>query len=527
MEDLHFKYTMILILLSLFLIIYFSFSSQKKISEDFYLKYSLNPYVSKGYHQLLGIPVPNDCPSCLSCPQEPKITVYEHCDYQGRSVEMGVGTHDYNFINSKGFNDIISSIKVPSGLKVIAWEHNPGGGRSWTFESDNSCIVNIGANDTISSIIVSKTTIIYKNAMELGNFNMSPWNMRDPSLERAKWIWNIPNAEYNAPVNVYIWFYFAFYTDIVRTLTLSAVTDNVGTLYLNDGPGRDISGGWMGNIHKKGVIGSSIIGFNYVKVCAFNQGGPAGLLVNLQSPQGNVISTNGSWLTTNTNGYLQKQPVPVARFVILGVGTDGQLWVKKSLDPADRWRRVNEDKINDLISISVGADGRSIIGVTKNFRIIKKNSWSDSTWSTISNNCCVTSIGMDREGRIFGLGTDRKVWTKDSLDGSWTQRASSGENGLFLSVGVNSNELYMIDMNSVVYKKTIPVNINNLASTSWYPFMNLQGIKGYVRAHDNTELLIDSGSQITTLTSNGFFTNQNSCCVNSVCKPISFGDPDV
>jgi hypothetical protein len=78
---------------------------------------------------------------------------------------MGVGTHDYNFINSKGFNDIISSIKVPSGLKAIAWEHNPGGGRSWTFESDNSCIVNIGANDTISSIIVSKTTIIYKNAI--------------------------------------------------------------------------------------------------------------------------------------------------------------------------------------------------------------------------------------------------------------------------------------------------------------------------------------------------------------------------
>lgn len=127
-------------MLSLFLIIYFSFLSQKKISEDFYLKYSPNPYVSKGYHQLLGIPVPNDCPSCQSCP-----------------------------------------------------------------------------------------TIIYKNANLLGNFNMSPWNMRDSSLARAKWIWNIPNAEYNAPVNV--WFYFAFYTDIVTTLTLSVVTDNVGTLY--------------------------------------------------------------------------------------------------------------------------------------------------------------------------------------------------------------------------------------------------------------------------------------------------------
>jgi len=84
------------------------------------------------------------------------ITVYEHCNYQGRSLNMGIGTHDYNFINGNGFNDIISSIKVPSGLRAVAWEHNPGEGRGYTFESDNACIVNLGMNDTISSIIVSR-----------------------------------------------------------------------------------------------------------------------------------------------------------------------------------------------------------------------------------------------------------------------------------------------------------------------------------------------------------------------------------
>lgn len=88
--------------------------------------------------------------------EEKNITVYEHCYYQGRSLELGVGTYDYNFINARGFNDIISSIKVPPGLKAVAWEHNPGGGRQWTFEADNDCIVNLGANDTISSIIVSR-----------------------------------------------------------------------------------------------------------------------------------------------------------------------------------------------------------------------------------------------------------------------------------------------------------------------------------------------------------------------------------
>ena len=55
-----------------------------------------------------------------------------------------------------GFNDIISSIKVPYGLKAVAWEHNPGSGRDWTFTSDNSCIVDIGANDTITSIVVTR-----------------------------------------------------------------------------------------------------------------------------------------------------------------------------------------------------------------------------------------------------------------------------------------------------------------------------------------------------------------------------------
>jgi hypothetical protein len=84
------------------------------------------------------------------------VTVYEHCNYQGKSLELGVGTHNYSFINSKGFNDIISSIKVPSGLKAVAFEHDPHQGRQWTFTSDNECIVNLGANDTISSVIVSK-----------------------------------------------------------------------------------------------------------------------------------------------------------------------------------------------------------------------------------------------------------------------------------------------------------------------------------------------------------------------------------
>jgi hypothetical protein len=93
-------------------------------------------------------------PSAIPIPEV--VTVYEHCEYQGKSLELGIGTHYHSFINSKGFNDTISSIKVPPGLKVVAFENDQFQGRQWTFTTDNSCIVNVGANDTITSIIVSR-----------------------------------------------------------------------------------------------------------------------------------------------------------------------------------------------------------------------------------------------------------------------------------------------------------------------------------------------------------------------------------
>ncbi len=111
-----------------------------------------------------------------------KVIVYEHANYQGRRLELGIGTYDYNFINSKGFNDVISSIKVPKGLEVEAWEHNPGEGRKWVFTSNTNWVGN--ANDTISSLIVKpfehKPKIMY-----------GPWISREQKTQ----IRNLNNGE--------------------------------------------------------------------------------------------------------------------------------------------------------------------------------------------------------------------------------------------------------------------------------------------------------------------------------------------
>jgi hypothetical protein len=87
-------------------------------------------------------------------PPTAKVIVYEHGDYGGRSLELDVGTYDYNFINGRGFNDQISSMKVPQGLQVEAWEHDPNQGRRWIFQRDTPWVGD--ANDTISSLIIRR-----------------------------------------------------------------------------------------------------------------------------------------------------------------------------------------------------------------------------------------------------------------------------------------------------------------------------------------------------------------------------------
>jgi hypothetical protein len=81
-----------------------------------------------------------------------KAKFYEHCDYQGGVSELGVG--DYN-INAMGIaNDIISSVRVPSGLKVILYEHGDFQGKTVELTSDAPCLVNQGFNDVVSGIKV-------------------------------------------------------------------------------------------------------------------------------------------------------------------------------------------------------------------------------------------------------------------------------------------------------------------------------------------------------------------------------------
>jgi hypothetical protein len=140
----------------------------------------------------------------------------------------------------------------------------------------------------------------------LGPANMSPWFVTTTQSQNARWIWNVENANITAPVNVFIWFYFTFfYNGAANTGTLYAACDNIGTFYLNNGTGIDISGGWPTNVTSSVNI---VNGLNFIRVCGYNLGGPAGLLIAISDSSGtNIVNTNGSWVNTisTNNTYNQ------------------------------------------------------------------------------------------------------------------------------------------------------------------------------------------------------------------------------
>lgn len=87
----------------------------------------------------------------------PKATVYQHCNYAGYNIRLAPGRYNMNTLIRMGMkNDDLSAVKVPPGYELIAYEHINFGGRKLTLRGNDSCLVNNGFNDIISSIVFRK-----------------------------------------------------------------------------------------------------------------------------------------------------------------------------------------------------------------------------------------------------------------------------------------------------------------------------------------------------------------------------------
>jgi len=78
-----------------------------------------------------------------------RVTVFADCPFAGQSISVAIGNYNMNQMGVP--NDSISSLRVPSGLQIILYEHSDFGGASVTVTSDAACLNDRGWNDRTSS----------------------------------------------------------------------------------------------------------------------------------------------------------------------------------------------------------------------------------------------------------------------------------------------------------------------------------------------------------------------------------------
>jgi hypothetical protein len=82
-----------------------------------------------------------------------RICIYEHANFGGNS-QCFSGGEDLRELNSIGWNDRISSIRVFGRSRVVVWEHSNFQGKTFVIDRDIEDLNEIHFNDAISSLRV-------------------------------------------------------------------------------------------------------------------------------------------------------------------------------------------------------------------------------------------------------------------------------------------------------------------------------------------------------------------------------------
>lgn len=99
--------------------------------------------------------------SSLSISAYANVSVFKHCGYKGYKVNLAPGNYDLKDLEARGIrNDDLSSLSVPRGYKITVYQHHHFTGKSKTFYSNDSCLVNNKFNDIISSIKVRRAPLL-------------------------------------------------------------------------------------------------------------------------------------------------------------------------------------------------------------------------------------------------------------------------------------------------------------------------------------------------------------------------------
>ncbi len=112
--------------------------------------YSLGVFATTGNWNLNWVEITG---SSTSAP----VTLYEHCDYGGYSASLQAGSYTLAQLQALGLqNDDLSSLRIASGYKATLYQHHDFTGNTVVKTGDDTCLVDDGFNDDISSIVVEQ-----------------------------------------------------------------------------------------------------------------------------------------------------------------------------------------------------------------------------------------------------------------------------------------------------------------------------------------------------------------------------------
>ncbi|MEM0354276.1 MAG: tectonin domain-containing protein [Thermoplasmata archaeon] len=196
---------------------------------------------------------------------------------------------------------------------------------------------------------------------------------------------------------------------------------------------------------------------------------------------------------------------------LLGVGTDGHLYIKNSVD--EMWNFIDKNTCCVRSAYQL-ADGRILgVGATKDDNKLYIRDTLNDPWRLIDNSCCVQSITQAPDGKIYGVGTDNKVYYRSSVNDKWEGPVIPGDvvsisftpDGKLVAIGTNT-QIWEFDKTS-----------NNWNQVS----KDIPGASSIYVSKDGTIYGVGFDNKVYTKeTFSGKWEGplRNSCCVNALAS---------
>ena len=120
----------------------------------------------------------------LNNPGSGPVTVFQHCNYGGYSAKLEVGSYTLSQLQALGIqNNDISSIQLEPGYQATLYQNNNFTGNSIVVTASDTCLVNEGFNDQMSSIVIAEAGNTWSTRIEAEDYALMNGIQTEPCNE--------------------------------------------------------------------------------------------------------------------------------------------------------------------------------------------------------------------------------------------------------------------------------------------------------------------------------------------------------